>query len=760
MEFNKYQEDDTTTFIASQEDTLLLTSEKDDFYLNDKHLFLESHQHHLTNDSSLSTDSETTTNSSNISTNVLLDQQAILTTCNDWRIILSNSVAQDVFLLVVGKSVMDLIDPSFQQQLQSIIAEKRNESCCHSNNSDNDDDLILISGELVPIVQSDGTSSSAFLWLKEKRKTESGQLQISSVFIWIFEQHNVDSYQQETNNTIIVLSVNASDTVESAECNDDRLLQKIYGYHASINLIGHALTTLIPAYPLHTHHSSFFTVSQTREGAQLPVKVKRENGAHLCYQITSTPVIAGLLILDGTTIKDGNDTFVRHLFGFSQREIRNHPISTLLPQFHTLLDTTINTTNMIVTNNSCRKLLTTDPFDINEIEHHLKHLLSDPPASFLLAVHRDGANFEVQVQVVLTEDDEYAVWVSFDRDLGLKRFNHRQWIQPNNILPPSLTTTTTSSIISPNYLNKRSPKVMKRPADNDKSIITEKKVTTIDDYVILDHLGEGAYGLVKLAVKKDDSTQTKVVIKYIIKSCILIDCWTRDRRLGTLPGEIHILNTLRNLPHDNLCKMVDYFEDTDHYYVVMNQRSEDIIDLFDYIELNTSIPEDEIRRIFKQLASGVHHLHSNQIVHRDIKDENVIIMNQHLDGRSEVQLIDFGSAAYVKPYKKFETFVGTLDYAAPEILRGEMYSGKPQDIWSLGVLLFTLVYRETPFYDTEQIMKKELRIPFVLSEGLVDLICKMLERDVDKRIDIQQVLAHPWLNSTIAATTIATTTTA
>ncbi|CEI94700.1 Putative CAMK/CAMKL/PASK protein kinase [Rhizopus microsporus] len=165
------------------------------------------------------------------------------------------------------------------------------------------------------------------------------------------------------------------------------------------------------------------------------------------------------------------------------------------------------------------------------------------------------------------------------------------------------------------------------------------------------------------------------------------------------------------------------------------------MDLFDYIEYNEQINEDNIRKIFKQIALGVKHLHDHRIVHRDIKDENVVV-----DKDLNVQIVDFGSAAYVKQGRKYETFVGTLDYAAPEILRGQTYSGKPQDVWALGILLFTLIYRENPFYDIDEIMSQELRIPFVLSKGSVDLICKMLERDVEKRIDIQAVLDHPWLN--------------
>lgn len=238
----------------------------------------------------------------------------------------------------------------------------------------------------------------------------------------------------------------------------------------------------------------------------------------------------------------------------------------------------------------------------------------------------------------------------------------------------------------------------------------QTNATTIDDYTILENLGQGAYGLVKLAVRKDDPEQRKVVIKYVIKSRILVDCWTKDRKLGVIPVEIHILHTLRKIPHANCSDMLDYFEDDDHYYIVMGLHGVGM-DLFDYIELKNGMDDMEIRSIFKQIALAVRHLHDHKIVHRDIKDENVV-----LDQNGGVRLIDFGSAAYLKG-RRYDTFVGTLDYAAPEILAGQTYEGPAQDIWALGILLYTLVYRENPFYDIDEILSHELRIPFVLSEG-------------------------------------------
>lgn len=119
------------------------------------------------------------------------------------------------------------------------------------------------------------------------------------------------------------------------------------------------------------------------------------------------------------------------------------------------------------------------------------------------------------------------------------------------------------------------------------------------------------------------------------------------------------------------------------------------VDLFDRVESQpTGLDSFEIRSLLGQLCDAVRFLHANGIVHRDIKDENVI-----LDGSGKCQLIDFGSAAHWRPGKRWDTFSGTLHYASPEILRGELYGGKEQDVWALGVVAYVLLVGETPFAD-------------------------------------------------------------
>ena len=86
----------------------------------------------------------------------------------------------------------------------------------------------------------------------------------------------------------------------------------------------------------------------------------------------------------------------------------------------------------------------------------------------------------------------------------------------------------------------------------------------------------------------------------------------------------------------------------------------------------------------------------------------------------------------------------STDYAAPEVLAGKPYNGKEQDVWALGILLYTIIYKENPFYSIDEIMDRDLRVPYTISDESIDLIRCMLDRDVEKRYDINQVLEHPW----------------
>jgi protein-serine/threonine kinase len=207
------------------------------------------------------------------------------------------------------------------------------------------------------------------------------------------------------------------------------------------------------------------------------------------------------------------------------------------------------------------------------------------------------------------------------------------------------------------------------PEINAKSDLPTKR--SINDYVILEEMGQGAYGQVKLARLKKQPAK-KMVLKFVTKKRILVDTWTRDRKLGTVPLEIHVLDFLRRdgLKHPNIVEMEGFFEDDINYYIEMTPHGLPGMDLFDYIELKANMEESECRNIFKQVVSAINHLHTKAlVVHRDIKDENVV-----LDGEGRIKLIDFGSAAYIKN-GPFDVFVGTIGkhpFCVTDLSRGKM----------------------------------------------------------------------------------------
>ncbi|KAL6452983.1 PSK1 Serine/threonine-protein kinase PSK1 [Candida maltosa Xu316] len=266
-----------------------------------------------------------------------------------------------------------------------------------------------------------------------------------------------------------------------------------------------------------------------------------------------------------------------------------------------------------------------------------------------------------------------------------------------------------------------------------------RRTKKFSEFKVLKNMGEGAYGKVVLAQHRQDPLY-KIIIKCIDKERILVDTWVRDRKLGTIPSEIQIMAYLNTEPHPNIMRIIDFFEDSKYYYLETPIfGNPPAIDLFDFIEIEKDLNEVECKFIFRQIVSSIYHLHKNGIVHRDIKDENIII-----DEKGIIKLIDFGSAGYVKQ-GPFDVFVGTIDYASPEVLRGEKYEGKPQDIWALGILLYTMLYKENPFYNVDEIMEGDLRIPYIISDPSLNLIRKILIRDVEHRPTITDIMDDEWL---------------
>ena len=157
------------------------------------------------------------------------------------------------------------------------------------------------------------------------------------------------------------------------------------------------------------------------------------------------------------------------------------------------------------------------------------------------------------------------------------------------------------------------------------------------------------------------------------------------------------------------------------------------------------LSEDEARRFFQQIIAGVEYCHEYMVVHRDLKPENLL-----LDAALNDKIADFGLSNMMKDGAFLKTSCGSPNYAAPEVISGQLYAGSEVDIWSCGVILYALLCGNLPF-DDENIANlfKKIKggvytMPGYLSEGCRDLIPRMLVVDPLSRISVAQLRQHSW----------------
>jgi serine/threonine protein kinase len=260
----------------------------------------------------------------------------------------------------------------------------------------------------------------------------------------------------------------------------------------------------------------------------------------------------------------------------------------------------------------------------------------------------------------------------------------------------------------------------------------------LGSYRMLDVVGEGSFGQVWKA-RKAGALQT-VAIKLIPKS------GKKEREIQGLRQEIDILKTLR---HQNIIQMLDAFETPSDFCVVTEFAQGE---LFEILEVDTSLSEEVVRTIAKQLVAALHYLHSNRIIHRDMKPQNILIA---ADGT--VKLCDFGFARAMSQ----DTFVltsikGTPLYMAPELVQEQPYT-PAVDIWSMGVILYELFVGKPPFYTTsiykliKQIVNESPSYPSAMSRSFQDFLQGVLEKDPKKRLGWTELLAHPFISNGDAA---------
>ncbi|XP_045534413.1 mucin-5AC [Papilio machaon] len=252
---------------------------------------------------------------------------------------------------------------------------------------------------------------------------------------------------------------------------------------------------------------------------------------------------------------------------------------------------------------------------------------------------------------------------------------------------------------------------------------------------IVRKLGQGTYGKVQLGINK--KTGQEVAIK-TIKKCKI----ESEADLVRIRREVQIMSSVR---HPNIVHIYEVFENSEKMILVMEYCSGG--ELYDYLSQKKVLEEEEARRLFRQIATAVYYCHIHKICHRDLKLENVL-----LDDTGSAKIADFGLSNVFKETSLLSTFCGSPLYASPEIVKGTPYIGPEVDCWSLGVLLYTLVYGAMPFDGSNfkrlvrQISNGDYYEPKNPSTAS-PLIRDMLTVDPLKRADIAYICDHPWVNS-------------
>jgi len=235
---------------------------------------------------------------------------------------------------------------------------------------------------------------------------------------------------------------------------------------------------------------------------------------------------------------------------------------------------------------------------------------------------------------------------------------------------------------------------------------------------------------------------------------------------GQLKAEIKVMESIK---HTNIIRFYEVFEDTDALYLVMELASGG--ELFDRIQQKGHYSEKDAAGVLRQMFQGIQYLHANKIAHCDLKPDNFLF--SHSGETSPIKVIDFGMSKFVERRKYFQTFCGTPFYVAPEVINGK-YS-EHCDMWSLGVVMFVMLFGYPPFYADQQkfgsftddkilsLVKKGFSpvtkdgfgahfpkgIP--ATDSAKDLIARLLNLDIAKRLTADEALEHPWLTGETAS---------
>ncbi|CAI5461870.1 unnamed protein product [Closterium sp. Yama58-4] len=271
--------------------------------------------------------------------------------------------------------------------------------------------------------------------------------------------------------------------------------------------------------------------------------------------------------------------------------------------------------------------------------------------------------------------------------------------------------------------------ILKRPYEN-----------VQDQYSMGKELGRGQYGVIREC--KDKMTGVSFACKSISKTKL-----SGTREVEDVQREIKVMEVLRG--HSAVIELHATYEDQKRVHLIMELCEGG--ELFERISQRHHYPEDEAALLTRTLISVVQHCQAHGLMHRDLKPENILLVNRK--SHTQVKVVDYGLAAFVKPGGKLTTMAGSAYYIAPEVLNNNY--GMEADMWSVGVILYILLCGLPPFWaEKEEGIFEAIKTGKVdvfsggwesVSMDAKDLVLRMLTRDPQKRITPEKALAHRWI---------------
>ena len=266
--------------------------------------------------------------------------------------------------------------------------------------------------------------------------------------------------------------------------------------------------------------------------------------------------------------------------------------------------------------------------------------------------------------------------------------------------------------------------------------IDTKLIKQIGNYTLGAEVGSGAFG--KVVLGKHNLTGETVAIKILDK--MILSQTPEDYEL--VRQEISILKIVK---HKYIVQLYEILQTPQHIFIVMEYCEGK--DLMDYILTKTRLSELESLKFFQQLINALFYLHSQNISHRDVKIDNML-----LDRNKDLKLVDFGLSTKYTDDTLLDQPCGTVVYAAPEVLDGNEYHGMLADVWSSGIVLFGMTSGYLPFCDQDDEVNKKhvlegrIDLPDFFSPMLKDLLKHMLDINPITRYTLQDIREHPWFN--------------